>query len=77
MSRPCAEANRLPWTKLPTITEAGPTEASVPAVLIDVDDDGVVPEIWSCWIEPEFSFSVRSVLRTHTRFTGGWLFFFC
>lgn len=25
MSRPCADARRLPCTKLPTITEAGPT----------------------------------------------------
>ena len=24
MSRPEAEARRLPWTRLPTITEAGP-----------------------------------------------------
>lgn len=29
MSLPCATANRLPCTRLPTITEAGPTDVSV------------------------------------------------
>lgn len=29
MSLPCATANRFPCTKLPTITDAGPTDVSV------------------------------------------------
>lgn len=29
MSRPCATASRLPCTKFPTITDAGPTDVSV------------------------------------------------
>lgn len=30
ISRPCAVANRLPCTIVPTITEAGPTSETVP-----------------------------------------------
>lgn len=50
MSRPCATANRLPCTKFPTITEAGPTDVSVIPhpdelllVVVEVDDVGCTP----------------------------------
>jgi len=48
-SLPCAAANLLPCTKLPTITDAGPTELSA-------DEEAVVEVPQSCNIEPFYSF---------------------
>lgn len=45
MSRPCATASRLPCTRLPTITDAGPTDVSV----IQPDE---LPDTWCCCSAP-------------------------
>lgn len=45
MSLPCATASRFPCTKLPTITEAGPTDVSV-------THPDELPETWCCWSAP-------------------------